>query len=128
MIAGRFHLYENRIEHGVTLGGTSLNKGKRHPAIGGDSRVGANAVAVKSASENSVMVGVPRQVVRRSQPHCPTDAPDLNRASLPDVFGVTLKELLQRVDNLEARVAGHDDTPRIHASTSATWEGVEFSI
>jgi len=132
--------------HGVTLGGTSLSKGKRHPTIGdrvtigagakvlgditigSDSRVGANAVVVKSAPENSVVVGVPGQIVRRSQPHRPTDAPDLNHTSLPDVFGVTLKELLQRVDALETRLAGHDEQHHIHAPQDEAWEGVEFSI
>src|SRR5512134_1785656 len=66
--------------HGVTLGGTSLNKGKRHPTlgdrvvvgagakvlgaieIGEDSRVGANAVVVKPVPSNAVVVGVPGQV------------------------------------------------------------------
>ena len=132
--------------HGVTLGGTSLNKGKRHPTIGdrvtigagakvlgnitigSDSRVGANAVVVKSTPENSVVVGVPGQVVKRSQPHRPTDAPDLNHTSLPDVFGVTLKELLQRVDTLESRLAGHNEKRHIHAPQDEAWEGVEFSI
>ena len=132
--------------HGVTLGGTSLNKGKRHPTIGdrvtigagakvlgnitigSDSRIGANAVVVKSVPENSVVVGVPGQVVRRSQPHRATDAPDLNHTSLPDVFGVALKELLARVDELEARVDGHDQHPHIHAPQDDAWEGVEFSI
>src|SRR5512147_2057245 len=68
--------------HGVTLGGTSLNKGKRHPTlednvvvgagakvlgnivIGANSRIGANAVVIKSVPPNSVVVGVPGQVVR----------------------------------------------------------------
>jgi serine O-acetyltransferase len=94
--------------HGVTLGGTSLNKGKRHPTlgdrvvvgagakvlgaitIGSDSRVGANAVVVKSAPPNSVIVGVPGQIVKRSRPHLATDAPDLNHTALPDLVGVTL--------------------------------------
>ncbi len=71
--------------HGVTLGGTSLNKGKRHPTledyvvvgagakvlgdirIGANSRIGANAVVLKSVPPNSVVVGIPGQVVR-SQP------------------------------------------------------------
>ena len=132
--------------HGVTLGGTSLSKGKRHPTIGdrvtigagakvlgnitigSDSRIGANAVVVKSVPENSVVVGVPGQIVRRSQPHRPTDAPDLNHTSLPDVFGVTLKELLQRVDELESRVQGHDHPHHIHAPSEESWEGEEFSI
>jgi serine O-acetyltransferase len=130
--------------HGVTLGGTSLNKGKRHPTIGdrvvigagakvlgaitigADSRIGANAVVVRSVPENAVVVGVPGQIVRRSQP---THVPDLNHTSLPDVMGVTLKELLQRVDDLEARIEGHDDKPKhIHAPQEEAWVGADFSI
>lgn len=130
--------------HGVTLGGTSLNKGKRHPTIGdrvvigagakvlgaidigADSRIGANAVVVSSVPENSVVVGVPGQVVKRSQ-H--THAIDLNHTSLPDILGVTLKELLQRVDELEARVDGHaDEYDHIHAPQGESWVGADFSI
>lgn len=130
--------------HGVTLGGTNLDKGKRHPTIGdrvvigagakvlgaieigADSRVGANAVVVKSVPPDSVVVGVPGQVIHRSQP---THAPDLNHTSLPDILGVTLKELLQRVDELEERVEGHsDDHGHIHAPQDEAWEGVDFSI
>ena len=132
--------------HGVTLGGTSMSKGKRHPTIGdrvtigagakvlgnitigSDSRIGANAVVVRSVPENSVVVGVPGQVVRRSQPHLSTDAPDLNHTSLPDIVGVTLKELLERVDELESRVEGHAIHPHIHAPHDEAWEGIEFSI
>src|SRR5919108_3497315 len=53
------------IYHGVTLGGTSLYKTKRHPTvenhvvIGANSRVGANAVVIKSTPPHSVVVGVP---------------------------------------------------------------------
>jgi serine O-acetyltransferase len=130
--------------HGVTLGGTSLNKEKRHPTIGdrvvigagakilgaieigADSRVGANAVVVKSVPENAVVVGVPGQIVRRSQP---MHAPDLNHTSLPDILGVTLKELMQRVDDLESRVEGHaHDDEHIHAPQDEAWVGADFSI
>src|SRR5512140_406587 len=118
---------EVTLYHGVTLGGTSLNKGKRHPTlgdrvtvgagakvlgniyIGSDSRIGANAVVVKSVPENSVVVGVPGQIVKRSQPHKASDAPDLNHTALPDVFAVAIKDLLARVDDLEDRVEGHSD-------------------
>lgn len=135
--------------HGVTLGGTSLNKGKRHPTIGdrvtigagakvlgniyvgSDSRIGANAVVVKTVPENSVVIGVPGQIVRRSQPHLATDAPDLNHTSLPDIIGVTIKELLQRVDDLEKQVEGQafQSPHHIHApETNDSWEGIDFAI
>ena len=135
------------IYHGVTLGGTSLNKGKRHPTIGDrvvigagakilgaievgtDSRIGANAVVVKSVPSNSVVVGVPGQIVRRSHLHLAGDAPDLNHTSLPDIIGVTLKELLQRVESLENRVDGHEDeSHHIHALADETWSGDDFMI
>ncbi len=133
--------------HGVTLGGTSLNKGKRHPTIGdrvvigagakvlgnitigSDSRIGANAVVVKSVPENSVVVGVPGQIVRRSVPHTAQDAPDLNHTSLPDIIGVTLKDLLQRVDELEARLDGHEHhRAPVYLAAEDAWESADFSI
>lgn len=135
--------------HGVTLGGTNLNKGKRHPTIGdrvtigagakvlgniivgADSRIGANAVVVKSVPDNSVVIGVPGQIVKRSQPHLASDAPDLNHTSMPDIIGVTLKELLQRVDDLEDQVQGHSvqHPHHIHApEMNDSWEGIDFAI
>jgi len=132
--------------HGVTLGGTSLNKGKRHPTlgdrvvvgagakvlgaitIGNDTRIGANAVVVKSMPSNSVVIGVPGQVVKRSRPHHAGDAPDLNHTAMPDVIGVTLKQLLKRVDLLENWLDGHDRKANIHAPVGDAWEGQDFSI
>jgi serine O-acetyltransferase len=110
--------------HGVTLGGTSLQKGKRHPTleddvvvgagakilgaitIGAGSRIGANAVVVKDVPINSVVVGVPGQVVVRSKPR-PVDAPpDLNHGLLPDTIGVTITDLMRRVEQMETVLAG----------------------
>jgi serine O-acetyltransferase len=142
---------EVTLYHGVTLGGTSLSKGKRHPTIGNrvvigagakvlgaitigdDSRIGANAVVVKSAPSNSVVVGVPGQVIARSHPHLAGDAPDLNHTALPDLIGVSLSSLLLRVDSLESRVTGHENghietLPRIHAPEAGHWRGEDFSI
>jgi len=105
--------------HGVTLGGTSWAKGKRHPTledrvvvgagakilgaitIGADSRIGANAVVVKSVPRNSVVVGVPGQIVQRSRPHTAEDAPDLEHAQLPDMVAARLIALAARVETLE---------------------------
>ncbi len=110
--------------HGVTLGGTSLAKGKRHPTledrvvvgagakilgaftVGADSRIGANAVVVKSVPPNSVVVGVPGQIVKRSRPHGEKDVPDLEHSQLPDVVAAKLVALAARVEALEKRVAG----------------------
>lgn len=135
--------------HGVTLGGTSLNKGKRHPTIGdrvvigagakvlgaitvgSDSRIGANAVVIKSVPPNSVVVGVPGQVVSRSKPHLASDAPDLNHTNLPDLIGVSLTTLLTRVNMLEKRLNGHghEHAPvHIHIPEGGMWRGEDFSI
>ncbi|MGA9397977.1 MAG: serine O-acetyltransferase [Anaerolineaceae bacterium] len=133
--------------HGVTLGGTSLNKGKRHPTIGDrvvvgagakilgaiivgdDTRIGANAVVVKSVPPNMVVVGVPGQNVARTKPHKESDAPDLNHASLPDVVGVSLVQLLERVDALETRLNGHAMvTPHVHPPQDESWAGGDFAI
>jgi serine O-acetyltransferase len=133
--------------HGVTLGGTSLSKGKRHPTlgdrvvvgagakvlgaitIGDDSRIGANAVVVKPVPPNSVVVGVPGQIVVRSKPHTAKDAPDLDHTRLPDTIGASLVSLMSRVDALEYLVAGHVGEDRhLHAPEHGLWHGEDFSI
>ena len=74
------------IYHGVTLGGTSWDKGKRHPTLGNDvvvgagakvlgpieigngSRIGSNAVVVKSVPDATTVVGIPGRIVKRDSP------------------------------------------------------------
>ena len=69
--------------HGVTLGGTSWSKGKRHPTLGSDvivgagakilgpiaigdgARVGSNAVVLKEIPEGATVVGIPGRVVQK---------------------------------------------------------------
>jgi serine O-acetyltransferase len=97
--------------------------------IGAGSRIGANAVVVKSVPPNAVVVGVPGQIVQRSRPHLPTDAPDLNHTSLPDLVGTTLTSLMARVEALEERLNGHETTlPHPHLTEAGTWDGADFSI
>jgi serine O-acetyltransferase len=137
---------EVTLYHTVTLGGTSLQKGKRHPTIGDrvtigagakvlgpieigcDSRIGANAVVVKSAPSNSVIVGVPGQIISRSRPHTAKDRPDLEHTALPDLVGVTLQSLIARVDELERLVEGHVEHPDVHLPTAGVWHGEDFAI
>jgi serine O-acetyltransferase len=135
------------IYHGVTLGGTSLNKGKRHPTlgdrvvvgagakllgaikIGDDCRIGANAVVVKSVPPNAVVVGVPGQPVVRSQLHLPSTPLDLQHELLPDMIGTTVIKLLERVDQLEK--LAHAEEPPPHSprpDEEGAWRGEDFSI
>lgn len=144
--------------HGVTLGGTSLNKGKRHPTlrdnvvvgagakvlgaieIGAGSRIGANAVVVKPVPPNSVVVGVPGQIVTRSQPQ-PPQLPDLEHGRLPDTIGETVMVLMEHVRRLEARLEDHsqdtnqhqnnhraEPVPALHGPDHGIWHGEDFSI
>lgn len=132
--------------HGVTLGGTSLAKGKRHPTlgdkvvvgagakilgaitVGANSRIGANAVVVKDVPPNSVVVGVPGQVVVRSKPRPFIGAPDLDHTMLPDTVSATLASVLSRLDELEAVVQYHSHEPHIHAPKDGVWVGEDFAI
>jgi serine O-acetyltransferase len=55
--------------HGVTLGGTSWNKGKRHPTlgngvvVGAGAKVGSNAVVVKEVPAGATAIGIPARIV-----------------------------------------------------------------
>jgi serine O-acetyltransferase len=71
--------------HGVTLGGTSWNKGKRHPTletgvvigagakvlgpitIGKNARIGSNAVVVKDVPDNATAVGIPARILEEEK-------------------------------------------------------------
>lgn len=126
--------------HGVTLGGSGRDTGKRHPTIGDrviigagakvlgaikvgdDSRIGANAVVVKEVPSSSVVVGVPGQVISRSLPGSPDDS------MMPDLVGVSLQSLLTRVTKLEVRAEGAQTNHVIRPPEAGVWHGEDFSI
>ena len=127
------------IYHGVTLGGSGKDTGKRHPTIGDrvtigagakvlgaikvgdDSRIGANSVVVKEVPSGSVVVGVPGQVISRSRPSTSDD--------LPDLVGVSLQQLLSRVARLEAQGDNNQPNGRvIRPPEAGVWHGEDFSI
>jgi serine O-acetyltransferase len=113
------------IYQGVSLGGTSLTKGKRHPTIedycviglgstvlgpitvGRHSRVGAGSVVVQSVPPHSTVVGVPGRVVDQGAAHSPEGAPllDLEHGQLPDPVVRTLTGLAAQINRLEREVA-----------------------
>lgn len=128
------------IYHGVTLGGTSLDHGKRHPTIGdnvtigsgakvlgaitiGDnSQIGANSVVIKPVPPNSVVVGVPGQIVGSEHP---TRA---DQFKLPDPLGLSLQSLFTRVARLEGDTEGPISDHPIRPPEAGVWHGEDFSI
>ena len=103
---------------GVTLGGTSLRREKRHPTLGnhvvvgagakiigaitiGDgSRIGAGSVVVREVPPNSVVVGVPGRVTYRDGQR--VGGIDLNQTDLPDPLSKAIEQLVDRMQSLEA--------------------------
>jgi serine O-acetyltransferase len=105
---------------GVTLGGTSLKKEKRHPTlganvtvgagakiiggftIGDNSRIGAGSVVVREVPPNCVVVGVPGRVTYKDGQR--VEGADLNQTDLPDPVMKTLEQLVERIRTLEAEL------------------------
>jgi serine O-acetyltransferase len=106
---------------GVTLGGTSLKREKRHPTLGdnvvvgagakiigafriGDgSRIGAGSVVVREVPPNSVVVGVPGRVTYRDGQRVAGEI-DLNQTDLPDPVAKAIEQLMERLRALEGEV------------------------
>ncbi|GAB4312601.1 MAG: hypothetical protein Kow0069_13350 [Promethearchaeota archaeon] len=111
---------------GVTLGGTSLERGKRHPTLGnnvvvgagakilgpvriGDNvKIGANSVVTRDVPDNSVVVGVPGRVVARNGEAVPRI--DLQHAKLPDPVADIFRKLEGRIAKLEQQLSQEDET------------------
>ncbi len=107
------------IYHGVTLGGTGKNKGKRHPTledgvllgagakvlgpvvVGRCSQVGANSTVLSDIPPDSTAVGSPAEVVRAGTEAVPSEA--LNQRNYPNIYEQRFTELKQRYDDLEKR-------------------------
>ncbi|MCM8781952.1 MAG: serine O-acetyltransferase [Candidatus Omnitrophica bacterium] len=101
---------------GVTLGGTGLEKGKRHPTVGnnvvigggakilgnitiGDnSYIGANAVVIKDVPPNSTVVGVPGRITKQDGKKIDIA---LDHIHVLDPILQDIEELKKRIDKLE---------------------------
>jgi serine O-acetyltransferase len=108
------------IYQGVTLGGVSLNPGKRHPTveddvtigagakilgnitIGKGSKIGANSVVVKDVPPYSTVVGIPGKVIKRK------DYSPLGHDKLPDIEKELFEYLMDRIKVLEDAVINND--------------------
>jgi serine O-acetyltransferase len=103
---------------GVTLGGTGLQQGKRHPTIGnnvvvgtgakvlgniiiGDnSYIGANAVVIKDVPPNSTVVGVPGRITKQDGKKIDVS---LDHIHVLDPIMQSVEELEKRIEELEKR-------------------------
>ena len=121
--------------HDVTLGGTSLNKGKRHPTlengvivgagaqvlgpitVGEGARIGANAVVLNNVPKCATMVGIPARVAMQRDDLTPPefraygtpsgDMPDPVARSF-DNMRAHISDLSERIKELESRLAALD--------------------
>src|SRR5579875_177175 len=108
------------IYQGVTLGGTSHSKEKRHPTIedhvlisagatvlgpvriGRGSRIGAGAVVISSAPAYSTIVGIPGKVIEgESARH---DVMELEHGRLPDPVARAMNAMIEKLNELTVRI------------------------
>ena len=117
---------------GVVLGGTSLEKKKRHPTIGNSvvigaaaillgpitlgegARVGANSVVVKSVPPGATVVGVPGRVVEEERP----PVVDLEHGRLPDPVNEAIRLVLEDQGKLEERIHRLEELLKVSSTSS----------
>ena len=115
--------------HGVTLGGTGKDEGKRHPTIGdnvligtgckvlgpitigANSRIGANSVVLSCIPANATAIGIPACVVRVNGSKVARSSEELNQRDYPDVVHADIKALQQRIAALECALADPQAAP-----------------
>lgn len=109
------------IFQGVTLGGVSTSKGKRHPTIGNNVTVGAGAIVLgnitigdcvkigagsvvtKDVPHNCTVVGIPGRVVKREG--VPVVKIDLRHDEMPDPLRDAITNVSSKISELERRLA-----------------------
>ncbi len=121
----------------VVLGGTSMEKKKRHPTLGngvemgsgsialgaitiGDgARIGSSSVVIKSVPPGVTVVGIPGRVVtKREKP-----AMDLEHAKLPDPVAEALRSVAKNHHHLEERLKRLEDSAGISADHRKSTDG-----
>ena len=108
--------------HGVTLGGTSWNKGKRHPTlgkgvvvgagakilgpitIGEGARIGSNAVVVKDVPPGATAIGIPARIIEAQQMQDGRFAAYAVVKDLNDPMARALHELIGHSAELDRRI------------------------
>jgi serine O-acetyltransferase len=126
IVIGETAIVENDvlIYQGVTLGGTSLERSKRHPTIqshcvigggakvlgnivvGRGSRVGANSVVIKDVPPGSTVVGIPAKVVSQA---IAVEGQELEHGKLLDPAAPKINEIEMRLQRLESLMTSVDN-------------------
>ncbi len=109
--------------HGVTLGGVTWDKVKRHPTVednvvvgsgakvlgpftvGKGAKIGSNSVVVKEVPQNATVVGIPGRAVLPQEAVQTTERPDLEHGKLPDPEAKAISCLFDQIRALEKKVA-----------------------
>jgi len=122
---------DSLIYKGVVLGGTSLEKGKRHPTIGrnvvigsnacilgpvkiGDgAKIGSGSVVVKDVPEGATVVGVPGKIVEKKTAE--KLEMDFEHGNLPDPVADVVKIMLKMQHELEQRLGAIEKDHNIKA-------------
>src|SRR5690606_13861411 len=112
--------------HGVTLGGTTWNKGKRHPTladgvvvgagakvlgpftVGAGAKVGSNAVVTKEVPPGATVVGIPGRVIEKvggASPASEFDAYGVT-SDMPDPVARSIAAMLEHMQAVEGRLDG----------------------
>ncbi|RAX57335.1 serine O-acetyltransferase [Helicobacter monodelphidis] len=105
------------IYQGVSLGGVSLEKTKRHPTIyegavigagakilgnitiGKNAKIGANSVVIRSVPDDSTAVGIPAKVITKGRDKNPYDL-----GKIPDINRQLFNFLIKRIENIESQL------------------------
>lgn len=124
--------------HGVTLGGVTWDKIKRHPTlednvvigsgakilgpftVGRGAKIGSNSVVVKAVPENATVVGIPGRMVMEQEKK-EGDRADLEHGRLPDPEAKAIACLFDQIRELEkkyAALAGEHETLKKRLDTS----------
>ncbi|MEF8792933.1 serine O-acetyltransferase [Thiohalorhabdus sp.] len=130
------------VYHGVTLGGTTWEHGRRHPELGSDvvvgagakilgpievgsgSRIGSNAVVIRDVPQNAVVVGVPGRVVaKEGQGTGEGFDPYGQKERMPDPVAKAVECLSEHIHSVERRLELMEGSGTQEASREAAPEG-----
>lgn len=110
------------IYHGVTLGGTGKETGKRHPTIGNNVMIGAGAkvlgpfkvgdnamigagsVVLREVESDSTVIGIPARMVKKNNKRID----EMDQIHIPDPLSQEICKLMVRIDRLEEEIKKAD--------------------